>query len=382
MVDQQFVQNMPLNGRSFQSLIDMTPGIVFTTANSTQPGQFSVNGQRTNNFTNITTATAGATFTLSATKTNDFRANWSHVSAGDTQYAVNFYGGVIPAASTIYPSGSTQEDTQLFTGSTGVGSSFGPRVGPFSNNVQRQLNFVDTYSWTTGRHQLKFGFDFRRMKPSPAFAPQSIDLIASYADLQAGTVTVSPSTGGSNTVILNNYSAFAQDTFQILSHMTLTYGVRWDVTAAPKSATDEPIYAVEGVFDSQPLALAPAGTPIWHTKLANFAPRVGAAYEVTPKTVVRGGFGVFYDMGVPLSLASQLAIDFPWYRLTTSASSIPFNYSNPAIFQLPPFSLTPTGLSSVAVSAFDPNMKLPRVLEWNVAVERQLGQSKPSWCPM
>jgi len=334
------------------------------------------NENRTNNFTDITTMTGGATFTLNATQTNDFRANWSHVEAGDTQYAVNFYGGVIPAESVLYPSGFAQENTQLFTGTTGVGSSFGPRLGPFSNNVQRQLNFVDTFSWMKGKHQLKFGFDFRRMKPSPAFAPQSIQLIASYADLQAGTVTISPSTGGSNTVILNNYSMFAQDTFQVWSHLSLTYGVRWDVTSVPKSATDEPIYAVTGVFDSQPLALAPAGTPLWHTKLGNFAPRVGAAYEVTPKTVVRGGFGVFYDMGIPLSLASQVAIDFPWYRLTTSASSIPFNYSNSAIFQLPPFSLIPTGVSSVAVSAFDPNMNLPRVLEWNVAFERQLSQSQ------
>jgi hypothetical protein len=47
VVDQQFVHNMPLNGRSFQSLIALTPGLVFTSQNLGQ-GQFSVNGQRTN----------------------------------------------------------------------------------------------------------------------------------------------------------------------------------------------------------------------------------------------------------------------------------------------------------------------------------------------
>src|SRR5450432_3817129 len=47
VVDQQFVGNMPLNGRSFQSLIALTPGIVFTSLNLGQ-GQFSVNGQRSN----------------------------------------------------------------------------------------------------------------------------------------------------------------------------------------------------------------------------------------------------------------------------------------------------------------------------------------------
>jgi hypothetical protein len=46
VVDRTFVENLPLNGRSFQSLIAMTPGVVLTPASSTSPGQFSVNGQR------------------------------------------------------------------------------------------------------------------------------------------------------------------------------------------------------------------------------------------------------------------------------------------------------------------------------------------------
>src|SRR5215471_19815502 len=46
VVDRTFVGNLPLNGRSFQSLIWMTPGVVLTPTTSTSPGQFSVNGQR------------------------------------------------------------------------------------------------------------------------------------------------------------------------------------------------------------------------------------------------------------------------------------------------------------------------------------------------
>src|SRR5713226_3926602 len=46
VVDRQFVENVPLNGRSFQTLIQLTPGTVFTKANGAEQGQFSVNGQR------------------------------------------------------------------------------------------------------------------------------------------------------------------------------------------------------------------------------------------------------------------------------------------------------------------------------------------------
>ena len=46
LIGNQFVENMPLNGRSFSSLIDLTPGVVLTPANQYEQGQFSVNGQR------------------------------------------------------------------------------------------------------------------------------------------------------------------------------------------------------------------------------------------------------------------------------------------------------------------------------------------------
>ena len=46
VVDRQFAENLPMNGRSFQTLIDLTPGVVLTTSDVNDSGQFSVNGQR------------------------------------------------------------------------------------------------------------------------------------------------------------------------------------------------------------------------------------------------------------------------------------------------------------------------------------------------
>ena len=47
VVDRQFIENQPLNGRSFQNLVELSPGVVIAPSNLPNPGQFSVNGQRT-----------------------------------------------------------------------------------------------------------------------------------------------------------------------------------------------------------------------------------------------------------------------------------------------------------------------------------------------
>jgi len=47
VVDRQFAENLPMNGRSFQTLIELTPGVVVTPSTTTENGQFSINGQRT-----------------------------------------------------------------------------------------------------------------------------------------------------------------------------------------------------------------------------------------------------------------------------------------------------------------------------------------------
>src|SRR5207253_10794617 len=46
VVDRQFAENLPMNGRSFQTLIELTPGVVLTASTPGSEGQFSVNGQR------------------------------------------------------------------------------------------------------------------------------------------------------------------------------------------------------------------------------------------------------------------------------------------------------------------------------------------------
>ncbi len=85
VVDRQFVENLPLNGRSFQPLITMIPGVVLTRTNGNNPGQFSVNGQRTNaNYFTVDGVSANIGIRPASTLSQ---------SAGGAQPGFNAFGG-------------------------------------------------------------------------------------------------------------------------------------------------------------------------------------------------------------------------------------------------------------------------------------------------
>ena len=245
-----------------------------------------------------------------------------------------------------------------------------------SRNAQKQLNFIDNFSVTARAHQLKFGADYRHLNPASDTDNYRFSIGAnSYASLQAGIVDSVYNIGGAAiTAAIDNYSFFAQDIWKTSPRLTLTYGLRWEINTPIRSVTPgKPLYAVTGIFDSAPFDLAPAGTPLWHTRFNNFAPRVGVAFQLTPQTVVRGGFGLYYDLGYGGGLSGTM-IYFPYGAADSVSGPIPFNLTNPA-FQPPAFTLTP-GKGTPYIDAVDPHLKVPFTYEWNIAVQRGLGANQ------
>jgi hypothetical protein len=153
----------------------------------------------------------------------------------------------------------------------------------------------------------------------------------------------------------------------------MTYGLRWEINTPPVSTTPgKPLYVVQGIFDSKPLAVMPGA--LWHTRLDNFAPRIGAAYQVAPKTVLRGGFGLYYDLGYGnVGMAAAL---FPYQtnEFIDASPPLPFALTNPA-FRPPPFSTT-IDANVIDIGAVDPNLRLPYTLQWNAAMEREIGANQ------
>jgi hypothetical protein len=328
---------------------------------------------------NTDTLTVGATITLTPTKVNDFRANWSRHTGTTSTSLTSFYGSVAPPDSVLFPSVSPFSPARgqgifLFTAGENV---MDVRQGTAISNVQRQLNFVDTFDWSVGTHQLKFGFDYRRLSPT---SEESLSYLTGqetepFQALVLGNVdSIAIFDQDRFSVNIDNYSLFAQDTWKATNKLTLTYGLRWEINSPPESATSgHPLYITQGVFDSGPIAVVPGD--LWHTRFGNFAPRIGGAYQVTPKTVVRGGFGLFYDLGY--GNIGNASGNFPYTRnkfIFESGLGVPFDLSSPD-FQPPPFSTTITP-DVLGITAVDPNLQTPFTTEWNAAIEQELGTNQ------
>ena len=319
---------------------------------------------------NTDTLTAGATITFTPTKLNDFRANWSRSTGTSINVLTDFDGAVPPPASAFFPPGSPYSFSHSQAVIAGVFD------GTLYDNIQRQLNFVDTFSWIIGVHQLKFGVDYRRLNPTGGESTNYVAGLGSpgFQNLVLGDV------GGIMlgdkyplSVNINNYSLFAQDTWRMTNRLTLTYGLRWEINPAPESASSgEPLYAVQGIFDSNPLALVREAP--WRTRFSNFAPRIGAAWQLTPETVVREGFGLFYDLGY--GNVGDAAGGYPYFRIAFNPQppGTAFNLNSSA-FQPIPFSTT-VKVNQGGLIGADRNLQVPVTLEWNAAIERELGANQ------
>jgi outer membrane receptor protein involved in Fe transport len=316
------------------------------------------------------TLTLGATLSLTPRLHNEFRVNYSRVRATSSRELDNFGGAVPLTPSQVLPPVLAPNQKGTF-GSFILSGFF--VVEPDSNDSQRQLNLVNNLSYVVGGHQLKFGVDYRRL--GPRHSPTDYFLDADFfteADILTGTasfVFINASEG--TRPLFTNFSAFAQDTWKITPRLTLTYGLRWDVNTAPTEADGKQPYIVQGL-DDLATATVTLGTPLWKTQYNNLAPRVGVAYQLDERqgweTVLRGGFGLFSDLGT--GMGADAFLNIPPFGASTFLFGVPYPLT-PAQAAPPPLPSVPT-----SVTAFDPNLGLPYTYQWNVALEQGLGANQ------
>ncbi len=321
------------------------------------------------------TATVGATWLISSTAANDLRFNYSRTEAA-SDISLDDFGGGVPLTAVPFPTPFNTQNS-FFVFNILSSSSGALTVGKIQQNLQRQINLVNNLSLQKGSHSIKFGIDFRRLSPvidAELYSQQAIFLSVPSAETGNPFFALTRS-GRNGALFFHNLGVFAQDTWRALPRLTLTYGLRWDVDFAPSSTPS--LLAVTGfnLNDLSSLALAPAGTPVFKTPYGNVAPRLGVAYQLSQRqswqTVLRGGFGIFYDLATQEVGNHVFSGQYPF-----GATNLIFggNFPLDATTAAPP-PITAAALQSSLspLSAFDPNLQLPYSLQWNFAMEQAIG---------
>jgi len=323
------------------------------------------------------TATLGATWTLSPRIVNDFRFNYSRNRAL-SNFVMDDFMGAAALASAPFPSPFTAQNASFYfnmaflgNGGLALQQGFGQKL------VQRQFNIVDNLNIQRGTHSLKFGVDYRRLTPIyEPFSYEQQNIFFSLASAEAGTTDFSFIRAKQGaTLLFNDLGLYAQDTWRVVPRLTLTYGIRWDVDFTPKSLEGPSLLALTGYNrqDLSTLAIAPQGTSPYRTTYGNLAPRVGVAYQLRQGdnwgTVLRGGFGVFYNMA-----SSEVGNIMERSLYPFVASKFAFGVP----FPLGSTDAAPPSITTAQANATgaNPHLELPYTFEWNFALEQALGKQQ------
>jgi outer membrane receptor protein involved in Fe transport len=300
------------------------------------------------------------------------------------------------------------------TGSNGVGSAlfWHQNLYTLSGNLTKLV----------GRHQLKFGGMVRRVQwiADPLNGIVTLNF-NQYATAQSSTVggsslasallgtpsstTVAPGIIGGSRSYFTAYGFFVDDTFQATKRLTVTAGLRWDQPGVYSEANNNntvflpdqpsPLGSFFNPVTGQEQALlgsaALVDAPAWPSQREDylhwrlFSPRVGFAYRMTDRTVVRAAYGISYPPQTlsqagpnlsPINLAPtsvtntfQVQTGSPNSILATTADPFPFGISQPLRRNAPPSFFYGQGFAMRV-----PGDPTPYVQQWNVAVERQIGK--------
>ena len=333
----------------------------------------------------VQTFTVGLTYAITPRLSNELRANYSNDRVGSHFHLDNFGGAVPIPDSMLFPSGVSSNNGLFEFLLLGAGEF---AKGQSGVDEQRQINLIDNLTWTRGSHSLKFGADYRWQSPfsSPTDYGQFAEFNGATANpggaLSGAGIFALVLARQSDALLTRNYSFYGQDTWRLTSRLTLTYGLRWDINPPlkGKNLANQP-FTVTSLNDPANLALAPRGTSLYDTTYGNFAPRVGVAYQIRQNawaTVLRGGFGIFYDLGYG-SLGASSSY-FPFSAVNFIAPSacpsgaagvcFPLSAQNAA----PPAFRTTPPVNNLVVA--DPKLRLPRTYEWNITAEQSLGSGQ------
>ncbi|HJX92871.1 MAG TPA: TonB-dependent receptor [Pyrinomonadaceae bacterium] len=333
-------------------------------------------------------------------------------SVGFNQQEVTAYGSVV---------GTRMPDTP-----GQVALTFAPFQGipNGGRNVDRPLDqklatFGDTVTWTNGNHSIKAGGDYVRNQAVDGFAfnrnnPRGTLTWGATMNGYAQFLLGMPSTVNNSAVFVrdvrpaldvsNSESGFfVQDDFRIHPRLTLNLGLRYELITpfvdkndlmvnfdptgtgnggrkgrfvVPTEAVKARIHPFFITYGTVTAAEAGVGRGLVNTDKNNFAPRVGAAWRVTDKSVVRGGYGMVYPTSAAQGMRDAIATNtFNQTVRTRQTIGLPLGI-NPAGGNYPrgltPFNnATLSSVQGIAANAIPFDLRSPRIEQFNVTFEQE-----------
>jgi hypothetical protein len=318
------------------------------------------------------------------------------------------------------PTGSASSSVNA-PGLTVGGFTIGDAGSPSLWQVTNSFIWQETLAYTRGRHNARFGVEFKRHEVDQDEQVETDGLlqIGTFDDFLLGQSAaqngspfglsnVSISTGGGGYFRRNerytDFATFAQDDVKITSKLTVNAGLRYEIFGAPSEingrfanfdpnlATMGPVPAA-GTFSGFTLpsnfpGTLPAGVSrrsfpgLYMTPYGDVSPRFGFAWQATdrPVVVVRGGYGMYFDRHSG-NLAEQTLTQAPFasLQIIAGAPNGPATLQNPFVPLILPQSSFPvftprTPASAPFIEGTNPKMLDGRTQEYNLNVQAALGR--------
>ena len=326
--------------------------------------------------------------------TSNFRFTYNHNHVSTT----NLFSGIIDVAGDAGITGISTDPFGFGLPSLSF-TSFGGLSDPTPRReLDQTYTASETVAWNRGKHNWRFGGDYRRILQSFRSAKNSNGsfVFTGFATGEYSGGSLVPDTGfdfadfliglpqqtslqtGTNSYDFraNSYDLFVQDDWRIRSNLTLLLGVRYEYNGPYTEAQNRIVNLDVGpqFAFAAPVEPGQAGTgfgtfpaSLIEPDRNNFAPRLGLAWKPMNLTVVRVGYGINYNLAQYGTVIQNFAFQPPFANTQTNS------VTDPATSALTLVNGFPGTAGAVTNNyAIDPNYRLGYVQIWNVDVQKTL----------
>jgi Carboxypeptidase regulatory-like domain len=412
-------------------------GISYATITTPRPfGETPFNGAAGIRSDNNPYLQIGDAVVLSPTLVVDMRYGMTHIDTksftGDKTGFTDFDAFGVPRnlqALMAFPEAAPVVNPNGFSGGQGGGSNWTAlSAGTFGTKLEVQTNhsFAGSVTKVRGRWNHKAGLEFRNLlshyadpeqasvaMPSPtAHTGGNFNFEYVTADGSAASLTRTNAQRGVNAAAMllgagiwtirpganvlpyfsqKYFAVYSQNDWRATSNLTINLGLRWELQPGPVERSDRMSgwdFTRQNAFGTQGTIAFPGvdgySRNLWDTEYTDWGPRVGAAYTLNPRTVIRGGFGITY---LPSNTGYFSGpTDYGSANFSGGVAQIPYGLQPHGVpvgvFSDPAPLVTATGADPTAPqvygigeSRFDRHFKNGRSTQWNVFVERTIGHN-------